>query len=375
MRQARTERALAETLRRDRMILLRSWKLPAWLASEKKLSLKDHATLNDQLFQLVSRGVPLVESLQVTARTVRSQARPRIERIAELVSSGTSFADACVQAGSFDTVSIAVYRAAERTGDLADACRQLAATARRQLAVSGKAMTLMIYPVIVLGIGVIVGVFMLTWIVPKIGQALAQTGMELPAYTTLMVNVGLWLRTSWMFILVGLAGVAVFGIIARAEVAKVLTRVIRHTPLIRDVVLAQESARFFSIMAAMTRSAVPLADALGVSVHAVSHPSLRQELIDLRTKLIEGGVLRLLLDEVVTLPLATRRLLIAAERAGDLESAFESLAQDMTDEVDKRSARLLAALEPILLLLLFIGIGSMLMAVMIPIMSATSNAF
>lgn len=357
------------------MILLRSWQLPGWLASEKKLSVKDHAVLNEQLFQLVSRGVPLVEALQVTARTVRPQARPRVERIGELVASGSSFADACQQVGSFDTVSIAVYRAAERTGDLADACRQLGSAARRQLAVSGKAATLMIYPAFVLSIGVIVGVFMLTFIVPKIGQALAQTGMELPWYTTAMVSAGLWLRSTWMVIALVLVGLGVFALITRAELARTFARVIRRVPLLRDVVLAQESARFFSIMAAMTRSAVPLSDALGVAVHAVGHPQLRAELVALRTRLIEGGVLRLLLDEVATLPLATRRLLIAAERAGDLESAFESLAQDMTDEVDKRSARLLAALEPLLLVMLFVGIGSMLLAVMIPIMSATSNAF
>jgi type II secretory pathway component PulF len=127
-------------------------------------------------------------------------------------------------------------------------------------------------------------------------------------------------------------------------------------------------------MAAMTRTGVPLADALGVANEAVGLPSLRKQLETLRTRLIEGGVLRVLIENVSELPLATRRLLIAAERAGDLETAFDGLASDMADEVDRRSARLLAALEPLLIVAMFVVIGSILLAIMIPIITMASRA-
>lgn len=375
VRQAASERALAETLRRDKLVLLRSWRLPAWLASEKRLTLKDHAVLNEQLAQLLSRGVPLVEALEVTAQTVRPAASGRIKRIRELVAQGTSFADACKRVGSFDTVTVAIYRAAERSGDLAGASKQLGVTARRQLAVSGKAATLMVYPVIVLVIGLGVGLFMLTWVLPRLGGALEQSQVELPALTKGVIGVGEFLRTQWLFVLLGVMGAVLVLVAMRAKVVRAMGGFARRLPLMREVLLAQESARFFSVMAAMTRSGVPLADALSVSVHALGHPSLRRELTRLRDRLVEGGVLRQLIDDVETFPLATRRLLIAAERAGDLESAFDTLAQDMSDEVDKRSARLLAALEPIFLLLLFGFIGTLMLAIMIPMIKSTSQAF
>src|SRR5262245_24306491 len=83
LRQARNERALAEVLRKERLLLLRSYRLPRWAAQEKGLSLKDRAELNDQLAQLLSRGVPLVEALEVTASAVGGGARPIIERMRE----------------------------------------------------------------------------------------------------------------------------------------------------------------------------------------------------------------------------------------------------------------------------------------------------
>jgi general secretion pathway protein F len=145
-------------------------------------------------------------------------------------------------------------------------------------------------------------------------------------------------------------------------------------PIFREVVLAQESARFFTVMAAMTRSGVVLADALGVAVSALGHPMLKKQLSTLRTRLIEGGVLRSLINDVDALPISTRRLLIAAERAGDLESAFETLADDMTQELDRRSSRLLAALEPLIIVAMFAVIGSMVLAIMVPMIQAAASS-
>ncbi len=373
VRQARTPAALAESLRMDNQLLLRHWRLPAWAARETGLGLKDHLILNEQLAQLLGRGVPLVEALEVAASTVRPGARARMTRLKELVASGSAFADACRTVGGFDNVTIAVYRGAERTGDLAGAAKQLAETARRRLAVSGKAATLMIYPAIVLSISVIVASLMLTLVVPRLGEALAQADIPLPVYSRVVMTVGTWMRDNAAWLLLGLAVIITGLVVARAAVGAAVQASMRRLPLMRDVVVAQESARFFSVMAAMTRSGVTLAEALGVANGAVSHPLLRKQLERLRTRLIEGGMLRLLIEDVQALPMATRRLLIAAERSGDLETVFSTLAADMAAEVERRSERLLAVMEPALIVTMFLIIGSLLMSIMLPMLTLSSR--
>jgi type II secretory pathway component PulF len=375
LRSAASERALAESLRRERLLLLRSYRLPGSTGTGRKgLSLKARSELNDQLGQLLSRGVPLVEALEVTSSTVEAAAREQINKMRELVAAGSSFADACQRTGAFDRVNVSVYRAAERTGDLAGAAKQLAKTARRQLEIRNKATTLMIYPAIVLFISVAVGLLMLTVIVPRIGSAMASLGNELPVYTRVVLAVGQTLRDHILWVLIGLAAIVLAAVMKRKAIAAFVMRISRRVPLLRDVILAQESARFFSVMAAMTRSGVPLADALGVSSEAIGLPTLKRQLTTLRTRLIEGGVLRNLIEGVDALPLATRRLLIAAERAGDLETAFETLSDDMAAETDRRTTRLMAALEPLLIVAMFLFVGSMLMAFMVPMITMTSEA-
>jgi type II secretory pathway component PulF len=188
------------------------------------------------------------------------------------------------------------------------------------------------------------------------------------------MGAGMWMQANAAFVFLGIGVIFAAALLARAQVAAGARRLSRRIPLLRDVVLAQESARFFSVMAAMTRSGVPLADALGVANETVGLPSLRTQLETLRNRLIEGGVLRMLIENVTALPLATRRLLIAAERAGDLETAFDSLSADMADEVDRRSTRLLNAMEPLLIVGMFLVIGSVLLAIMIPIIGMASRA-
>lgn len=374
VRRAAGPRQLADSLRRERMVPLRHWALPAWASVDaEKISLKDQAELNTQLAQLLTRGVPLVEALDVTTTAVAPANRAVVARMRDMVASGTSFADACQSVGVFDRVSVAVYRAAERTGDLGGAAKQLSITARRQLSVRGKAGTLMLYPAIVLSISIVVTLIVLTLIVPQIGKALEGSGLTLPLYTRIVMGTGVVLRDNAIAFFLGVLVILTAAVFMRKQIMALVSHLSRTLPMLRDVVLAQESARFFTVMAAMTKSGVVLADALGVGVGAIGHPLLRKQLQTMQVKLIEGGILRTLIDQVTALPMTTRRLLIAAERSGDLQTAFETLAGDMAEEVDRRSSRMLAALEPILIVIMFLIIGGLLLSLMIPLIRLSSQ--
>lgn len=375
VRAAASERALVDALRRDRLMLVRSWRLPGWAgaSAEGLTPLRDQAAMNEQLSSLVSRGVPIVEALEVAEAVVSSGTREKIRRMREHVGSGASFAEACERVGGFDVIAIAVYRAAERTGDLGAAAARLAESARRRLKIGGRAVTMTIYPAVVLTISVLASGIMLTVVVPMVGNALEQIGADLPGYTKVIVGTGRWLRDQALWVLMGLAGLTALVVSGRRRVFNAISAFMRRLPAFRALQTTIESARFFSVMGAMTRTGVPVADALGVAASAVSAPKLREQLERLRQRLVDGGVFRSLIDEVDALPVSTRRLLVAAERGGDLDSVFDSLAADLTDEVDRRTDRLMALVEPLLIVFLFLVIGTLLLSIMIPMITISSR--
>lgn len=373
LRAAPNEAELLTDLSNDRLLLLSAWPMPGWIAAKGDISTKDQLAINEQLESLLNRGVPLTDALDVAASLVSTSTKQRIEKMRAAVASGASFADACAQVDGFDDVTVTVYRAAEKSGDLAIAAGGLAQSARRKMAIAGKVGTLLIYPIMVLSIGVIVGVLMLVFVIPQIGAAIRSFGAELPWYTSAVLWLGEILRTQWLPIISVLVLLAILGIVGRKQLVAGINSLVRKLPLFGPLLLASESARFFSVMAAMTRSGVTIADALSVASEVVTHPKLNSQLHTLQTSLVEGGVFTTIIERVDAFPLSTRRLLIAADKAGDLESAFGGLSEDLSNEVNKQSDRLLAVLEPALIVLIFILVGGLIASIMIPLLTATSS--
>ena len=119
LRTAPTEADLLGDLSDDRLLLLNAWPMPNWITPKSDISTKDQLALNEQLESLLNRGVPLTDALDVAASLVSTATKQRIEKMRAAVASGASFADACAQVGGFDDVTVTVYRAAEKSGDLA----------------------------------------------------------------------------------------------------------------------------------------------------------------------------------------------------------------------------------------------------------------
>ncbi|MDX2115092.1 MAG: type II secretion system F family protein [Planctomycetota bacterium] len=374
LRAASNEATLADDLRREQLVLLKAWRLPLKPSATPRLPLADEAALNEQLATLLSRGVPLVDALEVAATVVKPASRARVMNLRDLVAAGASFSDACRTSGTFDEVTLSVYRAAERTGDVAGSARRLAASARRRLSIRGKAVTVLIYPAVVCSIAAVIFFCLLVFLVPMIADQLRQMRTTPNAYSQAVFSLGVWMRANLGLTLLIIVGAVVAVVLARKRLGAALMRALRSVPAVASLLLTVEMTRFFSVMAAMVKSGVPLADALATSAGVISAPRLREQLLALQRGLVEGGLWRTLVEKVTDLPLATRRLLIAAERAGDLDSAFDGLSQDMADEVDVRSARLLSLLEPLAIVMMFMLIGPLILAIAIPMLTFRSGA-
>ncbi len=365
---------LADSLGEESLLLLRAWELPSWASGggNASLALSDYLLLNEQLSLLVSRGVPLVEALEVAESVVSPKAQRTVRQLREKVAAGDSFADACAEVGGFDEVAVAVYRAAERSGDLAPAAKRLSESAKRRATVAARAKTMLMYPLFVTVVGFAVLALMLLVVVPTLGEALQQANAQLPGYSKVVIDTGLWMRSN-LLLVVFLIGALLIGVIlGRRAIVPAAASLLRRVPAVENAALSGECASLFAVLAAMSRSGVPLADALSVSAKTVKHSELRGQLEKLQMGLVEGGVFSALVDDVEALPLATRKLLIAADRAGDLEPTFESLTQEYAERSEEASSRLLALLGPSILVLVFLFVGAIVLALMIPLMNLSS---
>lgn len=376
-RAARNERELSDDLRKAGLLLLKARRVPEVLSglaqggSRGPLPLADEAALNNQLHVLLSRGVPLVEALEVGADVVSDRSAERVRKLREMVAAGSSFARACTEVGGFDEVAISVYRAAERTGDLAGAADRLAKAAERRLGIRGKATTVMIYPAVVTLVSIALLVALLVFVVPSMAESVrsmasGEQATQLPWISVMVFGLGEWMARNLAIVAIATLVVIVLLVVLRRAVFALLIRVLSKIPAVASMLMAAELTRFFSVLAAMTRSGVPLAEALETSTGSISDTKLRTQLEQTRKSLVEGGTLRTLIEKIDALPLATRKLLVAAERSGDLDQAFDALSVNMAEELDTRSSRLLALMEPAVIVGMFCLLGPMVVAIALP---------
>ncbi|MFG0258592.1 MAG: type II secretion system F family protein [Phycisphaerales bacterium JB043] len=373
VRNALDEAELSRELSSESLLLLRAWSLPQWASSPSQVPLKDQAALNEQLATLLTRGVPLIEALEVAQSVVSRQTQDRVRRLRDEVSGGASFADACATVGGFDDVAIAVYRASERTGDLEIAADRLAIGARRRLKIREKSISLAIYPSVILTVGFIVVLSLLMFVVPQLNQVFESFDTDLPLLTDVIMGTSVWMSANKLFVVAILVGVLILMLVARRIALRLLGSFVQQIGPIKRVILTTESARFFSIMAAMSNAGVPLADALGVASSAINDEKLRAQIDRLQHGLVEGGSWRTLVDEVTMLPLAIRKLLIAAERSGDLEEALEGISADLASRVDRDTDRMLAILEPVILVVVFALIAPIVISILLPLSQITQG--
>jgi len=376
-RAAKTERELSDDLRKAGLLLLKARRVPEALSGLTKsgsrgpLPLADEAALNNQLHVLLSRGVPLVEALEVGADVVSDRSAERVRKLREMVAAGSSFARACAEVGGFDEVSVSVYRAAERTGDLAGAAGRLAKAAERRLGIRGKSTTVMIYPAVVTLVSLALLVALLIFVVPSMAESVrsmasGDQATQLPWISVVVFGVGEWMAANLGVVAISALIAVVLLIVLRRAVFALLLSTLSRIPAVASMLMAAELTRFFSVLAAMTKSGVPLAEALETSTGSISDGKLRTQLEQTRKSLVEGGTLRTLIEKIDALPLATRKLLVAAERSGDLDQAFDALSVNMAEELDTRSSRLLALMEPAVIVGMFCLLGPMVVAIALP---------
>lgn len=378
-RTAASRDKLSEQLKSDGLLLLSARRLPFSIGSDatstsgsrnaKRIPLKDEFALNEQLAVLVGRGVPLTESLEVVRGVVSKKSAPLVESIREQVLAGTSFADACAQTGSFDSIAVGVYKAAERSGDLAGAATRLATATKRRLAIRAKALTVTIYPSFIMLIAVFVLGGVLILLVPTLAEQIMQTGADLPLLSRIVFDTSLFLKGNLPSLLLGVAALLAIAVGLRSSVGATARSVALKFKPTRELMRSAELSRFFAILAAMTRTGVPLADALQSANAAIAEPKLKHQLESLRDKLVQGSAFGRVVDEVDLLPIETRKLLIAAERSGDLDTAFDALAERLAELVDTSSARVLALLEPAIFLLIFVVLAPVILGITTALMS------
>jgi len=337
--------------------------------SKSHLSGADTVLFLQQLATLSAAGMPLVDSLaSIAVGMDKRKTRTAVVTIRQSVLEGGSLADA-LRDQQMDEVVCNMIAAGEETGQMEAVAARLAELLEHRQQLQQELLSATLYPAIILGFGMLVMLFLMAVVVPQVVTVFERAGGDLPLLTKVVIAASDFLRAygGWLGVL--LAGVI---LAYRLAMRRSGLRRIRDTQLLRlpgigRLMARIDTARFARTLGMLLTGGVPVLAAIHIANQNWSMLPLRTLGEAARESLRGGGSLSEALKPGGMVPHIAIQLLAVGEQSGTLDTMLLRVAEHFEREVSRGLKRMLTIAEPLLVMLMALGVGAMAMAILLPI--------
>lgn len=349
-------------------------------AKQSRLSQKEIGLLTSELATLLESGLPLDRSLSVLMDLTADNERLNklIGRVLERVKGGSSLADALEkQAGVFSKFYINMIRAGEAGGSLGEVLTRLADYLERSRELKDTISTALIYPVILLVMSLASLFVMLTFVVPQFTEMFESAGKALPVSTQIVVGLAEWLQSYWWALV--LIVVVAYGYmnfqLADPVTKKAWDRRFLAMPLFGSIILNKETANISRTLGTLLGNGVSILTALAIARETVDNLALAEVCADAEEQLKQGRNMSDALLEKGVLPKMAMQMIKMGEETGKLEEMLLRVATIYDKQLRVAIQRMLALLEPALIITLGVMIAGIIVSILLAILSVNDLAF
>jgi general secretion pathway protein F len=350
----------------------------AWL-TRKGLSSQDRLTFARQLATLVRAGIPLDRSLSLSRDLA---AKPALRRVIEgtlkELRNGQSLAHSlAANEHFFPPLYVAMVRAGEASGTLPAVLDRLVEFEEFSAELRGYLISALIYPMLLLMVGGVAIAFLLGFVVPRFAQIFEEAGKELPLPTQVLMDVSQAFRDyGWLAVLVIVGAVFLVNRWVRTDSGRLRWDEWRlKAPLLGDVILKLEIARFAKTMGTLLTQAVPIISALRLTREVLSNRRVAATVEPLIQGIKRGQGLATPLAETGLFPVLAVQLMTLGEQTGKLDSMLLELAAIYDREVRVATKRLVAFIEPAVILAMGLVVGTIVISTLLAIVSINEVPF
>ncbi len=342
----------------------------------QSVSNKDIVILSRQIATLFQAQVsPLRIFRLLSAEQENVMLKNALNKIVEDLQGGSSVSRAlAAHPAIFSPFYVNLVRSGEESGSLEQTFDYLADYLDRSYEVVAKAQNALVYPAFVIGVFILVMILMLTMVIPNIAKILTDAGQELPIYTRIVIGLSDFLVNYIAFILlaVALGGVLLWRF-SRTDVGKrTIDEIVISLPVLGDLQKKLLLTRICDNLSTMLGSGVSIVQSLEVTAEVVDN-AVYKEIIETALSEVKGG--RSFADaigEYPEIPGVLTQMAKVGEETGSLASILKTLANFYRREVNNAVDTMIGLIEPAMIVLLGLGVGTLLASVLMPIYNLTS---
>ncbi len=327
-----------------------------------------------QLTQLVNAGIPLYESLVAIEEQVRGESYHRIIlSLCEQIRTGISLSQAMSSyPDSFDKLYCSMVSAGEAVGALGPVLEKLTQLLQRQMKLKKQITTALIYPAVLGGFSVLIIGLLLGFVVPSLEGIFAER--KLNGFTQMVLSLSHLFRDYWWLyfpLMIGGLTWVIWKI--RSPAGRLwMEKTSLKLPLLRSLAIQTSVARFCRTLGTLLQGGLSMIEALRLSREVMRNVVLEKEIQMAEVKIIEGHSLSQQLGKSTYIPLLVSRMLAVGEESGSTVIMLTKIAEMYEQELEKTLDRIMALSQPIILIVMGLVIGSVLLAILLPLTDVSS---
>jgi type IV pilus assembly protein PilC len=337
-----------------------------------KVSVKDKAVFSRQFAALINAGVAIVRSLGVLSEQCSNpKLKQALVDISTDVQSGMNLSEAMRKHPQcFDGLYVSMVQAGEVGGVLDEVMNRLAKLLEDVARLQNQIKAALSYPGVVGFLAVTIFVGMTVFLIPIFAGIFKDIGTELPPLTQFLMDCSEILRSWRIFVVIGIcigAGIAYKQYYKTAVGRQTIDRLSLKMPLFGDLIQKSSVARFSRTFGALTRSGVPILTSLEIVRDTSGNQVVANAIDAARAEIQQGGMISIALQKEKVFPPMAIQMISIGEETGELDGMLMKIADFYEDEVEQAVKALTSVLEPLMIVVLGGMVGTILLAMYLPL--------
>jgi type IV pilus assembly protein PilC len=342
-----------------------------------KIKQKDLVMFFRQFAVMIEANVTIVESLKTLVdQTKNISLQKLISDLAYDVDSGYLLSDAMAKRGDiFTEFYINIVRSGETSGKLEEVLNYLADEVEKNYDMVSKLKNSMIYPIFIIVALVGVGVFMMVFVLPELITVIEESGGELPMATKIVIAVSNFLQSYLWLVIILIVG-AVFGFKHIAKTKKggaILDKMRISLPVFGNLFRLIYIVRFTRSLSTLLKGGVNISKSLEISGRVVKNQVYKSLINDTLKAVNDGSSIVSAFEKSSDMPIMVTQMMAIGEKAGKLDEVLDRITEFYNKEINSTLDNLTTILEPMIMIILAVGVGIMVAAVILPMYNLASS--
>ena len=334
--------------------------------------------ITDQLANLLRSGMSLSKALDTLAKRVQNEKLSElIQQVHQEIINGSSLSDAMesVPGNVFPKLYVNMVRAGEVSGTLPEILNRLSSYYEQSREIREQVSAALIYPSILLTMGVGVIIFFMTFMVPRFETLFASLKQQLPLPTRILIGVSHGVVHWWWLAAAVLAiGIVWYQKYKRTEEGRFKVDEFKlRIPVVGRIQRQSAFAQFARTLAALLRNGVPVLEALKVLADIIQNRVISREILLARDRVTDGTTISLPLSQGKVFPPLLIDMLAVGEETGDMANALEQIANTYESELKRTIKVFLGLLEPAIILFMGLTVGTVVLSILMAVFRLTTG--